>query len=965
MKMKKILISLLLVTAFGAAIAAPVSEADARRAAENFWFASTLKPCQSATALPGTGFAQLRIFDIDGGSGFVIVASDDRAYPILGYSLESPATAEIGANIRFWLGQYEQEIAFLASQDGAADPIVADAWKRLLAGEWSDPKSATSVSPILTTTWNQSPYYNNLCPSGTPAGCTAIAMAQVMKYWNYPPQGTGSHSYNHSTYGSLSADFGATTYNWANMPNSLTSSSTSAQKTAVATLCYHVGVSVNMDYGPSGSGAPIVGSNSVQTALPQYFGYKPTTVGIYKSQFTNTAWVDTLKSEISAGRPVVYAGFDNSAGHAFVFDGYNSSSQFHVNWGWGGAYNGYFSIGALNPGGGGTGSNTSNTFNLSNQAVIGIQPMTRLRVSSESVVLKRNGASQQVTVFSNTSNPASWSATADQEWVSLAPAAGSGNGATASLSISASTNASGFDRLATVTIIQDTDTCRIAVGQLPCLAGELCTLKVNMTDRHSDGWEGASLTLSKPSGLVYGTATISGNYGVESFSVCPDTVIVTWNRGSSDNECGFFIDNADGAVWLNHTQGQSIASGVVAVIANPCDTVGAAGSSGPIRFTLSGSPNISEAGIIDGTGSGLTFGSTHTLKAVANDGYRFVRWADNSTINPRRVVVTGNSTYNAVFATIGDDTMRYDNNVYSTALGISGGFYWGVKFAASDFVGRPRVTAVQFYAVYGGAYQITVSEGGASRPTTQLIQGTINVSSSQTGWITASLGDNGIDITPNKPVWITLYAPQVSYPAAMTESWCGSDNSCLISTNGTSWRSLHDSHSRWNSWLVRCIAPIDHSLYTATLSVSDTAAGRVYLTGTDTLAAATGSFRYGERVLCGAVANPGYRFTGWRSEADRNPYAFFIQQDMTDEALFVADPAGICGPGEGEVVTAAVAGRSLTIGGAEGKPVGVFDIMGRLLYSASRYDGRAIVLPAAGIYMIKAADHPALRVAAY
>ena len=154
---------------------------------------------------------------------------------------------------------------------------------------------------------NQSPYYNALCPydntygERTVTGCVATAMAQVMKYWNHPTTGTGFHSYNHDTYGTLSANFGSTTYQWSQMPNTVSSSNN-----AVATLMYHCGVSVDMDYDQV---KPVVVglwllvrlSNcyaSAEDALKTYFGYKSTLQGVYKDDYTNTNWINLLKQNL-------------------------------------------------------------------------------------------------------------------------------------------------------------------------------------------------------------------------------------------------------------------------------------------------------------------------------------------------------------------------------------------------------------------------------------------------------------------------------------------------------------------------------------------------------------------------------------------------------------------------------------------------------------------------------------------
>ena len=89
-----------------------------------------------------------------------------------------------------------------------------------------------------------------------------------------------------------------------------------------------------------------------------------------------------LRAEIDAGRPLLYTGYDTSGGHAFVFDGYDNQGNFHVNWGWGGSHDGYYMVGQLNPGEGGTGGNATYTFNLDNYALIGIEPNNNWNTST-------------------------------------------------------------------------------------------------------------------------------------------------------------------------------------------------------------------------------------------------------------------------------------------------------------------------------------------------------------------------------------------------------------------------------------------------------------------------------------------------------------------------------------------------------------------------------------------------------
>ncbi len=307
-------------------------------------------------------------------NGFVIVAGDDNVIPILAYSLEKSFDASnVPQNVAKWLEGYKNQILSILANETKATKDIKQEWKKLTEGAQFKASSTKSVNPLLQTTWGQSPYYNAQCPSNSVTGCVATAMAQVMKYWNYPASGSGFHSYNHPTYGTLSANFGNTNYQWSSMPNHVTSSNS-----AVATLMYQVGVSVDMNYSPQSSGAYVISAQSPVTncaeyALKTYFGYKNTLQGVQRSNYNQTQWLNLLKTELNANRPIIYAGFGSGGGHCFVADGYDYNNYIHFNWGWGGAYDGYFSINALNPSGTGTGGG-SGGYNSGHQAIIGVKP---------------------------------------------------------------------------------------------------------------------------------------------------------------------------------------------------------------------------------------------------------------------------------------------------------------------------------------------------------------------------------------------------------------------------------------------------------------------------------------------------------------------------------------------------------------------------------------------------------------
>jgi len=318
------------------------------------------------------------IFNVAPAKGFVIVSADDNVQPILGYSDESnfdSTNVPIQLVDRFKV--YRKDIAYIVQHKINATVAIKNKWQELLnpskRNKFELFGSPSSVSSLLQTTWDQSPYYNQLCPGGSLTGCVATAMAQVMKYWNYPTIGTGYNSYTppKSSLGVQYANFGNTTYQWASMTASLSASSTPAQISAVATLMYHCGVSVNMQYNTGESDAYMVGNgwNNCLYALPSYFGYNDSLQGLTKANYTDAAWLSIIKTELNDSRPILWDGHEpTGSGHCFVADGYDVNDLIHFNWGWGGQCNGYYSINALNP------ALYSSGFNAYEHIIIGIKP---------------------------------------------------------------------------------------------------------------------------------------------------------------------------------------------------------------------------------------------------------------------------------------------------------------------------------------------------------------------------------------------------------------------------------------------------------------------------------------------------------------------------------------------------------------------------------------------------------------
>jgi hypothetical protein len=359
--MKKYLMSLLaLVLGIGMVQANPVSVSQAKYVGQQFVQANFEQSRQSNdltlvyTGTSTRGEACFYVFNV-GNMGHVIVSADDFYRPIVAYSNEGIFDAE---NINPALGyMLNQVIANRTGKlTGKANPKVAAEWQSVMnSGRLISRNVGKGREYLVMTRWNQSPApYNSMCPydsqspnSGYHAyvGCVATAMSQLMKYWNHPAQGQGSHTYNHPKYGQQTANFGSTTYDWDNMLNAYGNNNYAPEEgDAVATLCYHCGVSVNMDYGgdiEQGSGAQ---TESVPGAISNYFRYASAASVFNKSDVT--VWKNTLKEAFDMGWPMYYAGVETGApyGHAFICDGYDENDYYHFNWGWGGSGDNWFHI---------------------------------------------------------------------------------------------------------------------------------------------------------------------------------------------------------------------------------------------------------------------------------------------------------------------------------------------------------------------------------------------------------------------------------------------------------------------------------------------------------------------------------------------------------------------------------------------------------------------------------------------
>jgi len=226
--------------------------------------------------------------------------------------------------------------------------------------------SDVRVAPLTQTTWDQSTvggsvacynYYTPPNAEGSSAnyvcGCVATAMAQLMRFWQYPLNGVGTPSFTiyvtdvAQSRNLRGGDGSGGPYDWGNMVLSPNGSSTLAQRKAIGALCADAGVSVHMQYNEGGSGESGAFMEDVQGSLKQTFGYANAICGENSGYNIGAGLNGMVNPNLDAGCPVLFGITDGSSGHAIVCDGYgyNASTLYHhLNLGWSGSYTAWYNL---------------------------------------------------------------------------------------------------------------------------------------------------------------------------------------------------------------------------------------------------------------------------------------------------------------------------------------------------------------------------------------------------------------------------------------------------------------------------------------------------------------------------------------------------------------------------------------------------------------------------------------------
>lgn len=311
------------------------------------------------------GDAALYVYNLSNG-GSLILSASDAAAPLLGYTDGGILSEDsLNPSLKTWMESCALQIENIESSGIS-----------MSSSSIYVPEGAEYIAPMVKTRWNQMAPYNLDLPNKNYAtGCVATAMAQIMKYWEYPAVGHGTHTYTFTNpfmqEETCSIDFAAQPFAWEQMLDTYTAGNyTEEQADAVAYLMKACGYATDMVYNSS-SGTRV---ELVATALPEFFGYDASIQALKRNDFSASEWTDILYNQLKTVGPVLYHGNSlYNLAHAFVCDGFDGEGYFHINWGWSGLSDGFFLLDALNPPRQSTGGSNYGGYNFSQGMIVNIK----------------------------------------------------------------------------------------------------------------------------------------------------------------------------------------------------------------------------------------------------------------------------------------------------------------------------------------------------------------------------------------------------------------------------------------------------------------------------------------------------------------------------------------------------------------------------------------------------------------
>ena len=584
---KTLLLTAIFALTIGRMFAGPVDAQRAQQLGQRFLKSQIQLAHTSATRDAVDYYA----FNVTDGNGFVIVAGDDRVKPILAYSTTGSFDPNnVSDGFEFTLNTFCREIQYIRDNNlEATDDITAE-WESVAATGFikQGRSNRAVVGPICETIWNQNWPYNSQCPEDEEgsggrvyAGCVATAMGQVMKFYNWPPVGTGSYTYNPEGYDQQTANFGETEYHFELMPNTLDSLSTEEDYFYIAQFLHHCGISVDMQYSGSGSGAY---SDDVPDALRNYFRFNCddhiTNDNWWAGGgYTNEEWIQMLKyGGLDENIPLYYSGQDDNwqGGHAFVCDGYDENDYFHFNWGWSGKDDAWCPIGAVN-----TTKYAFNTMSGFTGHIIPNSPeyLNRPEAITDFDVVENDDMTSVSISWTNPENNLNGEPLGDftvyvyrdGEVIFQTEGVKGSRLVINDMNLDAG--------LYQYSIIAENEFGFNKRAYAKILVGDKCDIVFELTDEGGNGWKGAAISVTNENGQRI--AIITMEEGSEQTIVMPllkGNLNFIWNHGwyhnsegyDTDYECAFVIKNADDEILYTS---EELSDGIFLTYNNNCENV--------------------------------------------------------------------------------------------------------------------------------------------------------------------------------------------------------------------------------------------------------------------------------------------------------------------------------------------------------------------------------------------------------
>ena len=596
--MKKLFLTLcLIVVAIGGMDAGPVDQQKAQLLGAKFLGTTAISEKNAdiqlrlASIVADRGVADYYVFNVSNGEGFVIMAADDCVKPILAYSTTGHFDPDhVSEGFQFTLDAFREEIQYIRECNLSATPDIRAEWKSVseTGNLFMGRQARAVVGPLCQTLWDQDSPWNSQCPADPQgpgghvfAGCVATALGMVMKYHDWPHRGAGSHTYSISGgYGQQTANFGETDYHFELMPYTLDSLSSEEDHFYIAQLLYHIGIAVDMIYGPYSS---VSYSSLVGGALRSYFRYNCDFYmqkDVNGNNYSNEEWAQILKNGgLDEHLPLFYSGSDDnsSIGHAFVCDGYNENDYFHFNWGLSGCDNAWCPIGALNY--------ANYSFNTETGFTGHIVPQQGEYYSRPDSI-----ANMQIVENANFDG-------VKLQWTNPMLTVG-GDNLTSITSVTIRRNRSVITELTDAPVgatmeYEDNGlepglyeyaiyvTNEAGISQTvyrSVIVGEKCDITFILHDDGGDGWKGACISVTSESGQRI--AIVGMDEGSEKTVTLPllkGNLNFIWNHGwfhiypgwDTDPECSFSIVNADEEVV--YTSSTNLQAGVFLTYENDCE----------------------------------------------------------------------------------------------------------------------------------------------------------------------------------------------------------------------------------------------------------------------------------------------------------------------------------------------------------------------------------------------------------